>query len=75
MPGDLIALFSDGVTEAQDENENEFGETNTADFIRTIAHEPASVIVEKVFAELDRFAGNAPQYDDITLMVVKRSLL
>jgi sigma-B regulation protein RsbU (phosphoserine phosphatase) len=71
--GDLIALFSDGVTEAQDENENEFGEERTANFIRTIAHEPASVIVEKVFAEIDRFAGNAPQYDDITLMVIKHN--
>src|SRR5262249_15919810 len=40
-PGDLMALFSDGVTEAQDENENEFGEERLADFLRPIAHEPA----------------------------------
>ncbi len=71
-PGELIALFSDGVTEAQDEHENEFGETATADFIRTIADESACEIVEKVFCEIDRFAGAAPQYDDITLMVIKR---
>lgn len=70
--GDLVALFSDGVTEAQDEDENEFGEQRTADFIRPIAHELADTIVDKVFAEIDRFAGNAPQYDDITLFVIKR---
>lgn len=71
--GDSVALFSDGVTEAQDEDENEFGEQHTADFIRPIAQEPASSIVEKVFDEIDRFAGNAPQYDDITLFVIKRN--
>jgi serine phosphatase RsbU (regulator of sigma subunit) len=72
QPGDLLALFSDGVTEAQDEEENEFGEERTADFIRPIAHEPAQSIVDKVFGEINRFAGTAPQYDDITLFVIKR---
>ena len=71
-PGDLVALFSDGVTEAQDEDENEFGEERTASFIRPIASEPSEEIVAKVFDEIDRFAGAAPQYDDITLMVIKR---
>lgn len=72
QPGDLMALFSDGVTEAQDEEENEYGEARVADFIRPIAHEPSSVIVHKVFEEIDRYAGSAPQYDDITLFVIKR---
>ncbi len=72
QPGDLMALFSDGVTEAQDEEENEYGEARVADFIRPIAHEPASAIVQKVFDEIDRFAGSAPQYDDITLFVIKK---
>jgi sigma-B regulation protein RsbU (phosphoserine phosphatase) len=71
-PGDLVALFSDGVTEAQDEGENEYGESRIADFLRNIANEPAEQIVAKVFDELDRFAGSAPQYDDITLFVFKR---
>lgn len=71
-PGDLIALFSDGVTEAQDIDENEFGEERTASFIRPISCESAESIVELVFNEVDRYAGAAPQYDDITLMVIKR---
>ena len=70
--GDLIALYSDGVTEAQDEEENEFGEQRLAEFLRPIAQEPAESIVNKVFAEIDRFAGAAPQYDDITLLVLKK---
>ena len=71
-PGDLLALFSDGVTEAQDEDENEFGEERLADFMRPIRHEPAEMLVDKVFCEIDRFAGSAPQYDDITLFIIKR---
>jgi sigma-B regulation protein RsbU (phosphoserine phosphatase) len=73
-PNDLLALFSDGVTEAQDEAENEFGEERLADVLRTIAHEPAAVIVDRVFAEIDRFAGAAPQYDDITLFIIKKTV-
>lgn len=73
QPGDLLALFSDGVTEAQDEQENEYGEARVADFLRPLAHEPAETLVDKVFAEIDRFAGSAPQYDDITLFVIKRA--
>ena len=72
-PGDIIALFSDGVTEAQDINEEEYGEQHVADFMRGIAHESAAVIVDKIFDEIDRFAGAAPQYDDITLFVLKRT--
>ncbi len=71
--GDIIALFSDGVTEAQDIREEEYGEPRLADFVRGIAHESAEVLVEKIFAEVDRFAGAAPQYDDITLFVLKRT--
>lgn len=71
-PGDLLALFSDGVTEAQDEGENEFGEERLAEFLRPIRNEPAETLVDKVFCEIDRFAGSAPQYDDITLFIIKR---
>lgn len=72
-PGDFVALFSDGVTEAQDEDENEFGEERLAEFLRPIKHEPAEILVEKVFHEIDRFAGSAPQYDDITLLIIKKT--
>lgn len=71
-PGDLIALYSDGVTEAQDENENEFGEERLANLLRPIMHESAQTLVNRVFDEIDRFAGAAPQYDDITLLIMKR---
>jgi sigma-B regulation protein RsbU (phosphoserine phosphatase) len=73
QPGDALALFSDGVTEAHDEDDNEFGEERLAEFLRPIRHEPAEALVDKVFDELDRFAGSAPQYDDITLFIIRRT--
>jgi phosphoserine phosphatase RsbU/P len=72
-PGDLISLFSDGVTEAQNEDENEFGEARLAELLRPIAGQPSEMIVNRVYDEIDRFAGSAPQYDDITLFIIKRT--
>ena len=71
-PGDLLALYSDGVTEAQDIDENEYGEQRLADFLRPIAQEHVDGLVDRVFTEIDRFAGKAPQYDDITLLIIQR---
>lgn len=70
-PGDVLALYSDGVTEAYDENEQEWGDERLCDLLRAVNSEPAQAIVGKVFEEIDRFAGTAPQHDDITLLIFK----
>ncbi|HEX8473227.1 MAG TPA: SpoIIE family protein phosphatase [Pyrinomonadaceae bacterium] len=72
QPGDLLALFSDGIPEAQDASENEFGEEKLLIHLREIFKERADTIVARVFQQIDIFAGATPQYDDITLMVIKR---
>jgi len=71
--GDLLALYSDGVTEAYDEAENEWGDERLLECLRPAAAAPARDIVERVFEEIDRFAGAAPQHDDITMLVLKRA--
>jgi phosphoserine phosphatase RsbU/P len=71
-PGDTLALYSDGVSEAQDEQENEFSEGRVADLLRQYGHESAQDLVKRIFEEIDRFAGAAPQFDDITLLILKR---
>jgi serine phosphatase RsbU (regulator of sigma subunit) len=71
-PGDCLVLCSDGVTDAQNHAEEEFGEARLADAIAAVRHETAAEIVAHVFAAVDEFAGAAPQFDDITLMVVRR---
>lgn len=70
--GDCLVLCSDGVTDAQNRDEEEFGEARLADAIAAVRHESAENIVAHVFAAVDAFAGSAPQFDDITLMVLRR---
>jgi sigma-B regulation protein RsbU (phosphoserine phosphatase) len=71
-PGDLLAMYSDGVSDAQNMAEEDFGVDRLIDVLRDHAAEPPESIVDAVFESIDQFAGEAPQFDDITLMVVKR---
>jgi len=71
-PGDVAFLCSDGVSDAQNEAGEEFGEERLAAIIRDARFEPADVTVSRVFDALDAFAGTAPQFDDITMLVVRR---
>lgn len=70
--GDLLCLYSDGVTEAQDLSENEFSLERLTECLRANRDCPSTAIVDAVFHAIDEFVGSAPQFDDITLMVVKR---
>ena len=70
--GDLLALYSDGVTEAYDIFENEWGDERLLNCLRPIVETNAENIVGEVFSAIDDFAQTAPQHDDITLMICKR---
>lgn len=72
-PGDCVVLCSDGVTDAQNEAEEEFGEERLTATVRDFLDAPVETIVGRVFDAIDAFAGSAPQFDDITLMVLRRS--
>ncbi len=71
-PGDLLMIYSDGVTEAEDADGMEFGMDRVIDVLRRHREEPSDAIVDEMVNCLDAFAGTAPQHDDITLMVLKR---
>lgn len=70
--GDLLAIYSDGVTEANDTSEREFGLERFVEVLNAQRERPAGEIVDTVLQEIDAFVGEAPQFDDITLMVMKR---
>jgi len=70
--GDCLILCSDGVPDAQNESDDEFGESRLTAIVREARHESSAKIVAKVFTAIDAFAGSAPQFDDITLMVLRR---
>ena len=70
--GDLLAIYSDGVTDAQNEMEEEFGTDRLVEVLSKHASSPSADVVNRVFDAIDAHAGNAPQFDDITMMILKR---
>jgi serine phosphatase RsbU (regulator of sigma subunit)/pSer/pThr/pTyr-binding forkhead associated (FHA) protein len=70
--GDMLVLYSDGVTEANNTNFEEYGEERFIDVLRLHRHKPAAAIVEAVMKSLNEFTAGTPQADDITLVVAKR---
>ena len=71
-PGDLLMLYSDGVTEADNLDEEDFGMDRVTAVLKECQDQPAAAIVDRMLREIDAFAGAAPQHDDITLMILKR---
>jgi serine phosphatase RsbU (regulator of sigma subunit) len=70
--GDMLVIYSDGVTEATNQNYDEFGEERFIEILKANRHRPAADIVTVVTQALTDFAAGAPQADDITLVVAKR---
>ena len=70
-PGDVLLGYTDGLSEAMDPAEQEWGEERLAQALRSAAALPAGQAVERLMAEADAFAAGAPQHDDMTLLVVR----
>jgi len=72
-PGDLITLYSDGIPETQDLDDEEYGEDN---FEKLLVAERGNDLVglfDKLQGELTEFRGNAPIGDDVTMLVLRRN--
>ena len=69
--GDVLVVYSDGITEAISESEEFYGEERLKDLIRPIADRSPAIISEAVFSDLAIFTGERPQSDDITLIVLR----
>ncbi|HEV2348596.1 MAG TPA: SpoIIE family protein phosphatase [Terriglobia bacterium] len=69
--GDLVLVFSDGVTEAQNSEDDLYGESRLKEFLENTACQAAPELCEKVIAAVQNFVGAAPQADDITLTVLR----
>jgi sigma-B regulation protein RsbU (phosphoserine phosphatase) len=71
--GDWLVVFTDGVVEAVDQKDEEYGETA---LMRIVNREPDSSPAEllgSLFSDLDRYVGNTQQQDDITCLLLKRT--
>ena len=70
--GDVLFMYSDGVSEANNLNEDEFGMDRLTEVIRANTSRSASAIRDKVESALSDFTGTAAPNDDITLVIVKK---
>ena len=71
-PGDVLLLYTDGITEAQNGEQSFFEEERLLEIVRGGLGRSAQDIQNEVIAQVNAFVGDAPQSDDITLMVVVR---
>ena len=69
--GDVLLLYTDGVTEAINPEGELFGESRLKDVLSAHQNQTTAEIIDAVLGAVNEFAGNQPQEDDITLLVLK----
>lgn len=70
-PDDAIVLYTDGVTEAMNPDQQEFGMDRLKDIATGERESDPALIVERIFADVDGFAAGQEQFDDITCLVAR----
>lgn len=71
--GDVVLLYTDGVTEAQNKAGEEFGYQRIEDLLRKHASESAENIHNIIINAVQEFAADQPQHDDITILIIKKT--
>ena len=69
--GDLLVLFTDGITEAMNERGDFFGESRLSRLIEEHGHLPSDELRERIVRDVEAFVGPADQHDDMTMVVLK----
>ncbi|MGH9434037.1 MAG: PP2C family protein-serine/threonine phosphatase [Terriglobia bacterium] len=69
--GDLLAVFTDGVVEAENENGEEYGESRLLALLTTASAGAAQEQLKRLMASVDAFVGPARQHDDITCLLLR----
>jgi serine phosphatase RsbU (regulator of sigma subunit) len=71
-PGSLLLLYSDGVLDAQSPSKERFGNQQMLESVAAHLGDPALAVQNGLLSRLQQFMGDEPQFDDITLMAVRR---
>jgi phosphoserine phosphatase RsbU/P len=71
-PGELLLLYSDGLPEARNAAEQEFGEERIEEALRLFAGSSATTIVAELSAAVARFCGRTAPEDDVSITVIRR---
>ena len=69
--GDWLVIFTDGVIEAENVQAEEYGEARLLTMLHANVTAAPQLLLNTIMLDLDRFVGNAPQHDDVTLMLLK----
>jgi sigma-B regulation protein RsbU (phosphoserine phosphatase) len=72
--GDVLIIYSDGITESINEKDEEFGEHRLIEVVKNNLSRSASGIRDRMDEALSRFVGTTAPIDDMTLMIIKRTL-
>lgn len=72
-PGDFVLLYTDGVTDATDAQEQEFGEERLHHIILQEQHTPVAKVIAALEQTLYEFVGASSPFDDITIVAIRRS--
>jgi phosphoserine phosphatase RsbU/P len=72
-PGDLVCIYSDGITEAESPDEEEFGMGRLIDLLRWQRHQSLSTIMEGIPRAVGEFSRGLPQGDDQTVVLLRRT--
>ncbi len=72
VPGDVFVLYTDGVTEAPNEEQKEFSGNRLADAVRVLHNRSAREMNDGILENVNRFTGPSTQRDDLTLVTAKR---
>jgi len=70
-PGDWLVIFTDGLVEAENANQEEYGEARLLSVINAAAASTPTEMLKRLLAELDLFVGQTPQRDDVTCLLIK----
>jgi serine phosphatase RsbU (regulator of sigma subunit) len=70
-PGDLLVLYTDGVSEAMNAQREMYGAERLVETLRTRFALPVQELIEAVRADIAAFTGGAPQRDDLTLLILR----
>ena len=71
--GDWLVIFTDGVVEAVNSGDEEYGEPELIRLVDRESRSTPAELLRSLMADLDRHVGNTPQHDDITCLLLKRS--
>jgi sigma-B regulation protein RsbU (phosphoserine phosphatase) len=71
QPGDTLFLYTDGVTEAQNREEELYGEPRLRDALQRAPKDDVAEMIHCIRAEVTRHANGAPQSDDVTMVAIK----